>query len=161
MEEDGSQGGRGGPLGATTRIPNSTRSNPMAFSPHSLAKRKQQAPSSILSSAHSSHILTFDTSRSKLDISPGHRDTRRDVLREAVFPDWQNDATNTDLTEMRENDPLGHQIWRLYSKTKSQLPNHERMENLTWRMMAMQLKRCERTRLAPPSNLFLRMPTRT
>ncbi|KAI4215569.1 MAG: hypothetical protein LQ351_002038 [Letrouitia transgressa] len=134
----------------------------MAFSPHSLAKRKHQAPSSILPSAPSSHLPPFNTARSKLDISSDHRDTRKDLLREAVFPDWQNDATSTDLTEMRENDPLGHQIWRLYSKTKAQLPNHERMENLTWRMMAMHLKRRERTRLddqpaeAPPDSAKLR-----
>ncbi|OBT49918.1 hypothetical protein VE04_09684, partial [Pseudogymnoascus sp. 24MN13] len=36
---------------------------------------------------------------------------------------------------------LATQIWRLYSKTKKQLPNQERMENLTWRMMAMSLRK--------------------
>ncbi|KAL9100056.1 MAG: hypothetical protein Q9187_009411, partial [Circinaria calcarea] len=45
---------------------------------------------------------------------------------------------------MQKNDPLATQIWKLYSKTKTQLPNQERMENLTWRMMAMSLKRKER-----------------
>jgi hypothetical protein len=44
-------------------------------------------------------------------------------------------------TEMQKNDPLFTQIWRLYSKTKERLPNHERMENLTWRMMAMSLRK--------------------
>lgn len=42
---------------------------------------------------------------------------------------------------MQKRDPLGTQIWRLYSKTKSQLPNQERLENLTWRMMAMNLRK--------------------
>jgi GATA-binding protein len=48
---------------------------------------------------------------------------------------------------MQRKDPLATQIWKLYSRTKAQLPNQERMENLTWRMMAMSLKRKERERL--------------
>lgn len=42
---------------------------------------------------------------------------------------------------MQKKDPLGIQIWRLYSKAKNQLPNQERMDNLSWRMMSMNLKR--------------------
>ncbi|KAL8741349.1 MAG: hypothetical protein Q9190_006033 [Brigantiaea leucoxantha] len=97
----------------------------------------------------------FDNSQSNLDLTPENDQTRKEVLREAIFPDRQNDVTDADLAEMRENDPLGHQIWKLYSKTKSQLPNQERMENLTWRMMAMNLKRKEQARLnqQPPSGI--------
>lgn len=47
---------------------------------------------------------------------------------------------------MQKNDPLATQVWKLYSKTKSQLPNQERMANFTWRMMAMSLKRQEKER---------------
>ncbi|KKZ66155.1 hypothetical protein EMCG_08111 [[Emmonsia] crescens] len=66
------------------------------------------------------------------------------LLRESVFPDWRDGTPgggceNTD--EMRKQDPLATQIWKLYSRTKSQLPNQERMENLTWRMMAMNLRK--------------------
>jgi GATA-binding protein len=43
--------------------------------------------------------------------------------------------------EMQRKDPLVTQIWRLYSKTQKQLPNQERMENLTWRMMAVSLRK--------------------
>ena len=42
---------------------------------------------------------------------------------------------------MQQNDPLAHQIWKLYSKQRRELPNSSRMENMTWRMMAMTLKR--------------------
>jgi len=42
---------------------------------------------------------------------------------------------------MQKKDPLGIQIWRLYSKTKNQLPNQERMDNLSWRMMSMNLRK--------------------
>ncbi|ORZ13550.1 hypothetical protein BCR42DRAFT_377824 [Absidia repens] len=36
-------------------------------------------------------------------------------------------------------DPLAAKVWRLYTKSKDNLPNGTRMENLTWRMMAMTL----------------------
>ncbi|KAJ4292486.1 hypothetical protein N0V90_009148 [Kalmusia sp. IMI 367209] len=45
--------------------------------------------------------------------------------------------------EIEENDPLETQIWRLYFKAKAQLSNMERMESLTWRMMAMRIDRAE------------------
>ena len=72
---------------------------------------------------------------------------QRELLRKAVFPEWKDDAARAGVEspdEMQKKDPLSMQIWRLYSKTRSQLPNQERMENLTWRMMAMNLKRKER-----------------
>ena len=78
-----------------------------------------------------------------LDLQPEHQA----LLREAVFPDWKDDASGAGLDnvdEMRRKDPLQVQIWKLYSRTKGQLPNSERMENLTWRMMAMNLRRKER-----------------
>lgn len=86
-------------------------------------------------------------SSTNLDLSTESRDTRKDLLRESFFPNWNNDAASAGLAnpdEMQKQDPLATQIWKLYSKTKTQLPNQERMENLTWRMMAMSLKRKER-----------------
>lgn len=91
--------------------------------------------------------LPYAQIRDKLDISPKIKQTRKDLLRESFFSDWRDDASSADLgdpDELQKKDPLGTQIWKLYSKTKSQLPNQERMENLTWRMMAMNLKRKER-----------------
>ncbi|KAL8655337.1 MAG: hypothetical protein Q9210_000933 [Variospora velana] len=89
----------------------------------------------------------------KLALSVENHQTRQNVLGNAVFSDWQDDATQDDLgrpEEMQKKDPLATQIWKLYSRTKTQLPNQERMENLTWRMMAMNLRRkeAERARLA-------------
>lgn len=79
----------------------------------------------------------------KLDFSAGSS-ARKDLLRESFFPTWKDDAADSSLDspdEMQKKDPLATQIWRLYSKTKRQLPNSERMENLTWRMMAMNLRK--------------------
>src|SRR6202012_3861740 len=73
------------------------------------------------------------------------------LLRDTVFPEWKDDATPSGMEspeEMQKKDPLGTQIWKLYSRTKSRLPNQERMENLTWRMMAMNLRRREQKHAA-------------
>ncbi|KAK2765059.1 hypothetical protein FQN54_008758 [Arachnomyces sp. PD_36] len=53
---------------------------------------------------------------------------------------------------MQKKDPLATQIWKMYTRTKSQLPNQQRMENLTWRMMAMSLRRKEREQEKLASN---------
>ncbi|KAI4247848.1 MAG: hypothetical protein LQ352_006073 [Teloschistes flavicans] len=97
-----------------------------------------------------------DSSQSKLALPSLNDQTRRNVLGDSVFPDWRDDASSADIgypEEMARKDPLGTQIWKLYSRTKSQLPNQERMENLTWRMMAMNLRRkeLERARMAQES----------
>jgi GATA-binding protein len=68
------------------------------------------------------------------------------MLKRPIFPTLENDAGGADLDnmeEMQKNDPLATQIWKLYSKAKTQLPNAARMENLTWRMMTMSMKRAE------------------
>ena len=99
----------------------------------------------------------LDSSPVKLALSFENSQTPRNVLGEAVFPDWRDDATSADLIhpdEMQKKDPLGTQIWKLYSRTKTQLPNQERMENLTWRMMAMNLKRKEQERIRSVAPVF-------
>lgn len=80
----------------------------------------------------------------KLDLSGAANNARKELLRESFFPTWKDDAAGEEVDspdEMQKKDPLATQIWRLYSKTKNQLPNQERMENLTWRMMAMSLRK--------------------
>jgi len=84
---------------------------------------------------------------SSLDLPAAETVARRELLNGDVFPTWKEDAesdTPEDPDELQRKDPLGTQIWKLYSKTKTRLPNQERMENLTWRMMAMNLRRLEK-----------------
>jgi GATA-binding protein len=81
-----------------------------------------------------------------MDLSPPEDAARRGVLEDAMFPAFGNDAGSPSVEspeQMQKNDPLGTQIWKLYSRAKTQLPNAERMENLTWRMMAMNMRRAE------------------
>ena len=43
--------------------------------------------------------------------------------------------------EPQKEDPLSIQMWRLYARTKANLPHAQRMENLMWRMVGMALRR--------------------
>lgn len=126
-----------------THVAPSTTSPQTSRTPNRPDLPSSQPPEPLSTAAASSEIST----QAKLDLSGASDSTRKDLLREAFFPDWKDDASRGDLDhpdEMQKRDPLGTQIWKLYSKTKTQLPNQERMENLTWRMMAMNLKRKER-----------------
>ena len=88
----------------------------------------------------------LDQTPHNLDSPPDRQETQQKVLQDAIFPSWSHDAVDPNLTqphEMAKQDPLGIQMWKLYSRTKAQLPNQERMDNLTWRMMGVNLKRKE------------------
>lgn len=58
-------------------------------------------------------------------------------------PDLQSSVgpTDTDPEKLAREDPLATQIWKMYTRTKATLPHAQRMENLTWRMMALALKK--------------------
>ena len=75
------------------------------------------------------------------------------LLEDSLFPPRKPKTTMTDddiinssdgsdngsVEGQSKQDPLATQVWRLYTKAKDTLPNASRMENLTWRMMAMTL----------------------
>lgn len=42
---------------------------------------------------------------------------------------------------LSKKDPIAAQVWRMFNKAKHTLPNGARMENLTWRLMSMTLKK--------------------
>ncbi|RAL10969.1 uncharacterized protein BO97DRAFT_454669, partial [Aspergillus homomorphus CBS 101889] len=111
------------------------------------------------SSSQLSDDLSFDSPISPADSSQAHDG----LLHDSLFPEWKSPRESTDCSdEMQRNDPLATQIWKLYSRTKAQLPNQERMENLTWRMMAMSLRRKERERVEQSSGIAqLRLSNRT
>lgn len=51
------------------------------------------------------------------------------------------DASQCDLEQLAKDDPLATKVWKMYARTKANLPHAQRMENLTWRMMALALKK--------------------
>lgn len=96
-----------------------------------------------------SHMVSDDFSFDTPFSPSGSSNANDGVLGNSIFPEWTSGASRGDNPdEMQRNDPLAAQIWKLYTRTKSQLPNQERMENLTWRMMAMNLRRKEREQQA-------------
>jgi GATA-binding protein len=160
----GAQYGERGGLSASVHASVAIESSLSEESSSTRHQGRNALPSSILRLSNNSN--TLNTSRTgssttarrpttsrvslagdKLDLLLEDSVARSELLRESVFPDWKDDASRGDIgspDEMQKKDPLATQIWKLYSKTKTQLPNQERMENLTWRMMAMNLKRRER-----------------
>ncbi|EGO25829.1 hypothetical protein SERLADRAFT_448749 [Serpula lacrymans var. lacrymans S7.9] len=58
-------------------------------------------------------------------------------------PDLNSVASSgeVDPEQLAREDPLATQVWRMYARTKATLPHAQRMENLTWRMMALALKK--------------------
>jgi GATA-binding protein len=56
-------------------------------------------------------------------------------------PDLQLTDIGPDPEQMAKEDPLATQVWKMYARTKANLPHAQRMENLTWRMMALALKK--------------------
>jgi len=50
-------------------------------------------------------------------------------------------ASNADPETLAKEDPLATQVWKMYARTKATLPHAQRMENITWRMMALALKK--------------------
>ncbi|KAK2047884.1 GATA zinc finger protein [Colletotrichum somersetense] len=89
------------------------------------------------------------------DLPAGLRDLRLD-LSAALYPNAHDGfLKNSDFApfqkatmdsyqspdEMQKEDPLATQVWKFFSKTKHMLPNQQRMENLTWRMMAFNLRK--------------------
>ncbi|KAG6837700.1 hypothetical protein H0H93_003502 [Arthromyces matolae] len=56
-------------------------------------------------------------------------------------PVMQSNEIEPDPEQLAKDDPLATQVWRMYAKTKATLPHAQRMENLSWRMMALALKK--------------------
>lgn len=64
------------------------------------------------------------------------------VLACNLFPEDDQEMGDDQIDqEEKKKDPLSSQVWRMYTKAKDTLPNGSRLENLTWRMMAMTLKK--------------------
>ncbi|KAH9905275.1 hypothetical protein F4778DRAFT_779622 [Xylariomycetidae sp. FL2044] len=102
------------------------------------------------SSNQHSHTSPGDLRMHELNLDLAHPDNSGttaaapfDLLRTSIFPNLQNamSGTNETLEQMRQKDPIATQIWKFFSKTKQNLPSQERMENLTWRMMHVDMRK--------------------
>lgn len=130
---------------STTSTATSTTEHDFRFPRRPSDQQPQEGSSSSSATSRTGTSVKNSSAgaQDKLDFSAVNN-ARKELLRESFFPTWKDDTAGEELDspdEMQRKDPLATQIWRLYSKTKKQLPNQERMENLTWRMMAMNLRR--------------------
>lgn len=78
-----------------------------------------------------------------VDIHSTNNATKDALLGPALFPMLQNAnaGNNQSIEQMQQDDPLATQIWKFFGRTKQQVPNQHRMENMTWRMMALQMRK--------------------
>ena len=132
--------------GAGAGVPRASAIAPQAGSAAKTNQQKQQEerPDDINAS-----LRELD-----LDLRGTYNVAREKLARTEVFDDLKDGMAGVkdDTPEaLQALDPLAAQVWRFFSRTKQLLPNQERMENLTWRMMHMSLRKRqqeEQTRLA-------------
>jgi GATA-binding protein len=81
----------------------------------------------------------------RADLDKTYAAANNELLGNALFPSLLNaddtgPGSKQNLAQIQRDDPLATQIWKLFKQTKQQLPNQERMENMTWRMMALRMR---------------------
>lgn len=79
----------------------------------------------------------------RFDLSKTFDNARGTLSKTDAFAGFQDGIAGMSASpsDLGKEDPLAAQVWRFFSKTKQSLPNQERMENLTWRMMHTSLRK--------------------
>lgn len=83
----------------------------------------------------------------RFDLSDTVSAAQTKLSKTQAFTDFSDGIAgmNSSPEDLAKDDPLATQVWRFYAKTKQNLPNQERLENLTWRMMAVNLRKQSQT----------------
>ncbi|KAI1433540.1 hypothetical protein GGR50DRAFT_688210 [Xylaria sp. CBS 124048] len=86
---------------------------------------------------------SFGRPESDVDFMTLDNVARHRLLTTSLFPHLEHgmSGSNETIGEAQAKDPLGIQIWRFFSNTKQSLPRQERMENLSWRMMHVNIQK--------------------
>lgn len=106
-------------------------------------------PTPGLSSSHDPELFSFPPSRraSQAGDQSGSPKTNTNGLLSPTI--------GSPPDELLRNDPLAAQVWKAYAKAKVGLPNGPRMENLTWRLMHMTLKKTDGGKTPVPTERHL------
>jgi GATA-binding protein len=79
------------------------------------------------------------------DLDSTYHSAQNSLFKTDSFPTFHDGMAGMPMSdspeELQRQDPLATQVWRFFSKTKQMLPNQERMENLTWRMMHLNMRK--------------------
>lgn len=72
--------------------------------------------------------------------------TNINLLGSSLFTFLNNAAADStkSIDQLQDDNPLAAQVWKFFTKTKQQLPNQQRLKNLTWRMMALSMRKQEK-----------------
>lgn len=67
------------------------------------------------------------------------------LLGPAEFPLFNGSDGNDGISDgtlgvTKQGEPLASQLWKLYAQCKQHMPNQRRMENMTWRLMSLQMR---------------------
>ncbi|KAI0355629.1 hypothetical protein OH77DRAFT_1511483 [Trametes cingulata] len=131
--------------------------------------RHPSIPGSVATSSSPTALSLFDSGKSTAPTSASSPKGRllSDLFSDPLFPSKQPSADeqqpqvfrspkvtgspdlkssdllgeDADPERMAREDPLATQVWKMYARQKATLPHAQRMENLTWRMMALALKK--------------------
>ncbi|KAG1869818.1 hypothetical protein C8R48DRAFT_791069 [Suillus tomentosus] len=108
--------------------------------PSPLSSNKPSSPSETIESKSAifSDIFSDDLFGSP---HPDHAPSTFTSPRLSGSPDLESPFDESDPEKLAKQDPLATQVWRMYARQKANLPHAQRMENITWRMMALALKK--------------------
>jgi len=118
------------PLSAITEPPPSSTRASFAQSPISPTESK---------SSMFTDIFSDDLFRSAKDSSEATSSFTSP--RVSGSPDLSTGPLPENAEELAKEDPLATQVWKMFARTKATLPHAQRVENITWRMMALALKK--------------------
>ncbi|KAG1816135.1 uncharacterized protein BJ212DRAFT_1568725 [Suillus subaureus] len=108
--------------------------------PSPLSSNKLSSPSETIESKSAifSDIFSDDLFGSP---HPDHSPSTYTSPRLSGSPDLESPFDESDPEKLAKQDPLATQVWKMYARQKANLPHAQRMENITWRMMALALKK--------------------
>ncbi|KAH0827483.1 hypothetical protein J3R83DRAFT_4178 [Lanmaoa asiatica] len=105
-------------------------------SPSTTASLSVDSKSAILSDLFSDDLFNTSTNDQGPSSFTSPRLSGSPDIQSIALP-----ATETDPEKLAKQDPLATQVWKMFARTKANLPHAQRMENITWRMMALALKK--------------------
>uniref|UniRef100_A0A8H7TS98 GATA-type domain-containing protein n=1 Tax=Bionectria ochroleuca TaxID=29856 RepID=A0A8H7TS98_BIOOC len=126
-------------LGPAARMNPTTTEHDFRFPRRPTARDKQQN----LSGGRCYPAAAMPSRRPNPNLAVENEAASNELLGPSLFPLLKDANSGSDQTiaQMQQDDPLATQIWKFFSRTKQELPHQERMENMTWRMMAVQLRK--------------------
>ncbi|EON98779.1 putative nitrogen regulatory protein area protein [Phaeoacremonium minimum UCRPA7] len=110
-------------------------------------KPEQDGTTTSISGDSGAGDLSASLQEFRWDLDSTYHSAQNSLFKTDSFPTFHDGMAGMSDSpeELQRQDPLATQVWRFFSKTKQMLPNQERMENLTWRMMHLNMRKRAQT----------------